>query len=297
MEFPNISPSEISTQPLSTNEGFYTFCPTQVPPSNENVTHLFTPHPIPQCESLFEVNPSCFLQDVRGYSFDPLEPSPLIPPQLVNHCAAPVNYCVNPHHVVDNAVLDHQKKNSIFSTHSPELPRKISSDATEEELQDIDPSFGLFGRAYVENERNRLLELCAIGQSPPDATERTEFYEKYLRLLDLYDQDIEDCMKNARRVCLENALSTHIPFIDDKAVVCVDGETEEESIGKVTVRRRFVLAVDRFQKQSQEVKQRGNLPKEATNLLKKWFQKNLDHPCKLKRLELRFQFACNLGLT
>lgn len=80
--------------------------------------------------------------------------------------------------------------------------------------------------------------------------------------------------------CVSLILASRVPFLEDTITAPVDDETPEDARQKLIVKKKFVEAMEKLQEDQLPTKRRGNLPKESTTYLKKWFDDHYDHPCK-----------------
>lgn len=110
--------------------------------------------------------------------------------------------------------------------------------------------------------------------------ERAEFTGAYLELVKAYEEKLDAVFDAADAACVELIVGARVPYLVDTITAPVDDETEEDARQKLVVKQRFVDAMERLQEDLLPTKRRGNLPKESTAYLKRWFDEHYDHPCR-----------------
>lgn len=134
-------------------------------------------------------------------------------------------------------------------------------------------------------------EAVKAYQSPENTADREEFLATYLELLRAYEDKCEAVYDSVDAACVGLIVNSRVPYLVDTITAPVDDETPEDAQQKLIVKKKFVEAMERLQGDQLPTKRRGNLPKESTAYLKRWFDEHYDHPCKL------LQFICSdIGL-
>lgn len=128
-----------------------------------------------------------------------------------------------------------------------------------------------------------IREAVKAYQSPENATDREEFLNTYLELLKSYDENCDAVYDAVDTACVGLITNSRVPYMLDTITAPVDDETPEDAQQKLIVKRKFVEAMERLQGDQLPTKRRGNLPKESTAYLKRWFDQHYDHPCKFLR--------------
>lgn len=111
-------------------------------------------------------------------------------------------------------------------------------------------------------------------------TERNAFLNTYTDLMTAYEEKCDAIFDAADSTCINLIVNARIPFLVDTMTAPVDDETAEDAQQKLIVKRKFVDAMQRLQEDQLPTKRRGNLPKESTSYLRRWFDAHYDHPCK-----------------
>lgn len=127
-----------------------------------------------------------------------------------------------------------------------------------------------------------IREAVKAYQSPENAAEREEFLNTYLELLKADDEKCDAVYDAVDTACVGLIVNSRVPYLLDTITAPVDDETPEDAQQKLIVKRKFVEAMERLQGDQLPTKRRGNLPKESTAYLKRWFDHHYDHPCKFR---------------
>lgn len=99
------------------------------------------------------------------------------------------------------------------------------------------------------------------------------------RLNEAYEQRWNAMFDAADEICLSLILNSKVPYVEDSLTEPVDDETDQDARQKLAVKKTFVGAMEKLQEDQLPTKRRGNLPKECTSYLKKWFEEHSSHPC------------------
>lgn len=104
--------------------------------------------------------------------------------------------------------------------------------------------------------------------------------KRYEQLSTAYEERWNAIFDSANECCVSLVLHSKVPRINDTFSEPVDDESIEDAQHKLAVKKEFVTAMEKLQEDQLPTKRRGNLPKESTAYLKKWFEDHSDHPCK-----------------
>lgn len=118
-------------------------------------------------------------------------------------------------------------------------------------------------------------------QNGPATPDRIEFLNRYTELMNAYEDKCDTIYDATDAACVKLILDSRVPFLEDTVTAPVDDETAEDARQKLIVKKKFVESMENLQGDQLPTKRRGNLPKESTAYLKKWFDEHYDHPCML----------------
>lgn len=113
----------------------------------------------------------------------------------------------------------------------------------------------------------------------PTSAERSEFSAAYMDLMKVYEEKLDHIYSMTENACVQMTLNSRVPYLEDTITAPVDDETAEDARQKLVVKKKFVEAMEKLQGDQLPTKRRGNLPKESTAYLKRWFDEHYDHPC------------------
>lgn len=115
--------------------------------------------------------------------------------------------------------------------------------------------------------------------------------ELYQELVELYDEDAEDLRAAVDLACSGLVAASKVPEIsgvdvNDEEIggagivggSPVTSADEDERELQASVKRKFVEAMEQLQSTHVPKKRRGNLPKEATDAFRDWFNEHYEHP-------------------
>lgn len=126
-----------------------------------------------------------------------------------------------------------------------------------------------------------LKDSLKAMQNTGTSADKNEFQSMYTDLVQLYEEKLDAIFDAADKTCIDNIIGARIPYLVDTITAPVDDETPEDAQQKLIVKKKFVAAMERLQGDQLPTKRRGNLPKECTAYLKKWFNEHYDYPCTL----------------
>lgn len=122
------------------------------------------------------------------------------------------------------------------------------------------------------------------GAAP--AAPRGSHLDEYAAMVAAYHQTNLDYRAAIDSVCGALVSESKIPEIVDaggweesaKGAGDGAGADEDERALHMSVKRRFVAAMEELQSAAVPKKRRGNLPKEATDRFREWFERHYEHP-------------------
>lgn len=122
--------------------------------------------------------------------------------------------------------------------------------------------------------------------------ERGNFLSEYSDLLECFEKQSKCIDKAVEETCQALVLDCKIPYLDDQALCQIEDETKDDANDKLLVKKKFVEAMEVLQREQQPSKRRGNLPKESTAYLKKWFKDHSENPCKFVVVVSNYEMNC-----
>lgn len=125
-----------------------------------------------------------------------------------------------------------------------------------------------------------ILEALETMKAKPPTKERNEFIADVTELIECYEQKLNIYYDSVESKCVSLILDSRIPHLEDTITTPIDDETQEDAEQKLIVKKKFVESIEKLQDDQLPTKRRGNLPKESTAYLKKWFEQHYDYPCK-----------------
>lgn len=137
--------------------------------------------------------------------------------------------------------------------------------------------------------RDAINSFEAKGMTP----ERVEFLRDYMELMRAYEEKFDVLYDRTVQSSMELTLKSRVPLLEDTITAPVDDETPDDACQKLVVKRRFVDAMEALQGDQLPTKRRGNLPKECTEYLRRWFEEHDEHPCKFPFLTERGLRECD----
>lgn len=100
-------------------------------------------------------------------------------------------------------------------------------------------------------------------------------------LLSAYDMECREARACVDNMCRELVANAYIPRLEGRGYSKMGSESAEDYEHKLAIHDMFVDTVEKLQTgQLLPTSNRGNLPKECVQYLKKWFNDHYDHPCK-----------------
>lgn len=127
-----------------------------------------------------------------------------------------------------------------------------------------------------------MLEALQSYEDDDQNSSRTQFLEMYSDLMKCYEAKCAVTYDTIDNACINQIISSRIPFLVDSVTAPVEDETPQDVQQKLVVKQKFVEAMERLQADQMPTKRRGNLPKESTAYLRKWFEDHYDNPCKFR---------------
>lgn len=120
-------------------------------------------------------------------------------------------------------------------------------------------------------------------KNEPMTPDRDFLIRNYPNLMNFYEDDLESVYEAAEEACCRIIAGTELP---DFLQTLGDHSTADHS--STATKRQFYEAINDIQRNPLQKPNRGNLPREAVEKFKAWFEANEDHPCAL----LLFQILC-----
>ncbi|CDF36967.1 unnamed protein product [Chondrus crispus] len=132
----------------------------------------------------------------------------------------------------------------------------------------------------MEGSWDSIVNAAQSLEEDGNSVERARFFDTYERLIKEYEARCAVIYDTADSSCSTHIINSRIPYLVDSITAPVEDETPEDVQQKLVVKQKFVEAMEKLQADQMPTKRRGNLPKESTAYLKKWFENHYDHPCK-----------------
>lgn len=121
---------------------------------------------------------------------------------------------------------------------------------------------------------------------------REDFVGTYLELLKCYETACVSFFDSCDSSCQQILADSIIPDVSRITTDEPSCANNREQDLQHTVRRKFLQAMDKLQKTRVPKKYRGNLPKEAVEAFRRWFDEHDNHPCTCQSYP--FFFRCVL---
>lgn len=174
----------------------------------------------------------------------------------------------------------------VSSKKQPNIHRQSSRDSSRFSLsfnESNNPSLSSNFHGNNTNGNSKLDVLKNANRSDTDMPlNNTKFFDskRYEQLSTAYEERWNAVFDSANECCISLVLQSKIPRINDTFSEPVGDESIEDAQQKLAVKKEFVTAMEKLQGDQLPTKRRGNLPKESTAYLRKWFEDHSDHPCK-----------------
>ena len=120
-----------------------------------------------------------------------------------------------------------------------------------------------------------------------------DFVDDYEQLMRLFENERQNFFSGIQENCIRLVQEARIPYLKDTMIAPVEDETKEDAAEKFIVKKKFVEAVEMMQGERKVLRRRGNLPKESTQVLKAWVDRNYDKPCKFLMTRCVGRVSCD----
>lgn len=158
---------------------------------------------------------------------------------------------------------------------------ETKDEVTQAELEALKPSEKDGNSSFFLRTSYQTLSAYYISEKKNMPNEGRQSIFSYADLLHAYNELSDYILDVATQRCTDLVAEARIPNLQDTTITRLEDETEEEIAGKRVVKLKYQEAVEKLQSNQIPAKRKGNLPKEGTEYLKKWFHDHYDYPCTL----------------